>query len=104
MDEATKNQIRYGNGIMEMLKQPQSKPYSQHEEVILLVASQYTKFKKVPEKRLREYINGLLEYFDENERDLQIRIDSLGVVSPEDRDEITRNVDKYTEEFIGGGD
>ncbi len=104
MDEATKNQIRYGNGIMEMLKQPQSKPYSQHEEVILLVASQYTKFKKVPEKRLREYINGLLEYFDENERDLQIRIDSLGIVSTEDRDEITRNVDKYTEEFIGGGD
>ena len=30
----------------------------------------------------------MLEYFDENERDLQIRIDSLGVVSPEDREKL----------------
>ena len=102
MDEATKNQLQYGNGIMEMLKQPQNKPYSQHEEVILLIASQHSKFRGIETKYVKEFIKELLAYFEENEADLLKRIDSLGIVSPEDREEICKLVDIRSAEFING--
>lgn len=102
MDESTKRQLQYGNGIMEMLKQPQNKPYSQHEEVILLIASQHSKFRGIEEKQVKDYISGLLSYFDVNETDLLNRIDSLGIVSAEDRIEIQNIVDDYTKKFVGG--
>jgi len=103
MDESTKRQLQYGNGIMEMLKQPQNNPYSQHEEVIMLIASQHCKFRGIEERQVKEYISGLLSYFDTYEKDLQDRIDSLGIVSAEDRIEIENIVDDYTKKFIGGG-
>lgn len=100
MDEATKNQLSYGNGIMEMLKQPQNHPYSQHEEVIMLVVSQYTKFKNIKSKDVKEYIKGLLELFENEHKDLLTRIDSTGRLEDEDRQEICNAASEYTNNFI----
>ncbi len=103
MDAATKRQLEYGDGIMEMLKQQQNHPYSQHEEVILLIAAQSCKFRNISAKNVKQFLSKLLEYFEANETDLLRRIDSLGVVSSEDRTEIETITKMCHEEFVCGG-
>ena len=39
LDEATTQQLKYGSGLMELLKQPLSSPLSLHEQVITLCAA-----------------------------------------------------------------
>ena len=39
LDEATKRQLAYGQGLMRLLRQPQYAPLSQHQQVILLVCA-----------------------------------------------------------------
>lgn len=103
MDAATKRLLEYGDGIMEMLKQPQSKPYKHHEEVLLLIASQHSRFKDIKAKDAMKFLKDVLVYFERKEKELIRRIDSQGVVSPEDREEIEAIVDMRREIFVGGG-
>ena len=39
LDETTRRRLMYGQGLMRLLRQPQYKPYSQSDEVILLVSA-----------------------------------------------------------------
>ena len=39
LDEATKRQLTYGQGLMRLLRQKQYHPLTQHEQVITLVAA-----------------------------------------------------------------
>jgi len=102
MDELTKNQLAYGNGIMEMLKQPQNHPYDESEEVVMLVASQHLKFIKIKTSKVGEFIKGLLKYFKENEAELMERIDLTGMLEDSDRAAIVKAAEKYQEIFLEG--
>ena len=96
MDQATRDLLSYGKGIMEMLKQRQANPYSQHDEVFLLVTAQNLKFEGVDSKKIREYIDGLLKYFAENATDIGKRIDSTGKLTDEDKETIIMLAKEYT--------
>ena len=39
LDDATRRQLAYGQGLMQLLRQEQSHPYSQHAQVLLLVSA-----------------------------------------------------------------
>lgn len=65
LDESTKNQLNYGQGLMELLKQPLCHPLSLHEQVITLVLATNKKFTDVHSKIIKEYQMDLLAYFDE---------------------------------------
>ena len=99
MDEATKNQLSYGNGIMEMLKQPQNHPYSHNDEVIMLTVAQYTRFKTVKTKEVKSFIKGVLDYIKENDSNLLARIESTGRLEDIDKQEICRATDAYLKQF-----
>ena len=43
LDESTKQQLAYGNGLMEILKQPLGRPLSMAEQVITLYAATHKK-------------------------------------------------------------
>ena len=99
MDEATKNQLSYGNGIMEMLKQPQNHPYSHCDEVLMLTIAQYTRFKTVNKKDVKSFIKGALDYIKEHNSNLLARIDSTGRLEDIDKQEICRATDAYLKQF-----
>ena len=101
MDQATKDQINYGNGIMEMLKQPRSCPYDQIDEILMLVAAQYTRFKDIKTSKVREYMKGFLKEFKLSHKDVVSRIESSGKLEDEDKKIITDFTDDYTAKFIG---
>ncbi|MCR5116386.1 MAG: F0F1 ATP synthase subunit alpha [Lachnospiraceae bacterium] len=100
MDESTKNQLTYGNGIMEMLKQPQNHPYTQDEEVIMLTVAQYTRFKGIAVKDVKKFIAGVTAYIKETNPNLIERINSTGRIEDIDRQDITSAADKYLARFV----
>ena len=64
LDETTKNQLAHGNVLMELLKQPLEHPLSMHEEVIILVAVGAGRLDYIPVKKVKEYKEKLLNYFN----------------------------------------
>ena len=63
LDEETKRELRYGSGLMELLKQPMTKPLSMPEQVITLVGAIGKKFVDVPKEKIKSYQASVLEYF-----------------------------------------
>ena len=63
LDEETKRELRYGSGLMELLKQPMTKPLSMPEQVITLVGAIGKKFVDVPKEKIKSYQTSVLEYF-----------------------------------------
>ena len=103
LDETTKRQLSYGQGLMRLLRQNQYAPLSQHQQVILLVSALSRVMQDVPLDRLPEFRAGLLNYFEEGASDLCHRIDISGILSQDDREEIARAAREYLDIFQPGG-
>ena len=88
LDDATKAQLRYGQGLMRMLRQPQYQPLPQHSQVILLVIGLAHRLEPVPLGEIGNYTQALLAWFAQERAALCARIDDTGVLRPEDREEI----------------
>ncbi|MBR3039555.1 MAG: F0F1 ATP synthase subunit alpha [Lachnospiraceae bacterium] len=88
LDDATKNQLLYGKGLMRILRQKQYSPYSGEQEVILLVAALGKMFVPVPEKQINKVAEEMLTYFETNRRDIADRIHGSETLDDEIRAEI----------------
>lgn len=55
LDEETKEQLAYGNGLMELLKQPLGHPMSLAEQVVTLVAATSRLFIPIPKEQTRKH-------------------------------------------------
>ena len=88
LDDATKRQLQYGQGLMRLLRQPQYHPYSQHQQVILLVAALNRLFLQVPVGHINTRASALLTHVEQAAPELCRRIDESGVLSQEDRSQI----------------
>lgn len=64
MDPATKEQLEYGSGLMELLKQPLYHPMSLHEKVITLCAATHKIFLGIDKKEIRQFRLDLMTWFD----------------------------------------
>ncbi len=95
LDEATQKQLTYGHGLMYLLRQQQYKPYSQHEQVILLTVALNKYFMDIPVKDIQDEIKGLLEYFELNHPDILSRIDSTGRIEDDDKQAIIEYAGEY---------
>ncbi|MCU6763608.1 ATP synthase subunit alpha [uncultured Roseburia sp.] len=62
LDDATKAQLQYGKGLMELLKQPLCNPLSMAQQVITLCAATHKKMMDVPVERMKEFQMQMLEY------------------------------------------
>ncbi len=88
LDEATKNQLAYGQGLMRLLRQPQYAPFAQHQQVVLLVAALGHVMQKIPLNEMEAFRAGLLAEAEAALPDLCRRIESTGRLADEDREEI----------------
>ena len=96
LDETTKRQLIYGQGLMRLLRQPQNHPYQQHQQVILLVAALDHVMQTVSLARMDDFRTGLLTYIETQDQALCRRIDESGQLSDEDRETIL----KLSREFL----
>ncbi len=70
LDENTKEQLTYGKGLMELLKQPLCHPLSMAEQVITLVAATNKLFLNVDIKKVKQTQMDMLAYFKDTEPDV----------------------------------
>ena len=64
LDATTKEQLTYGDGLMELFKQPLYHPMSLLAKVITLCAATHKEFLDIDKRAVKDFQNGLLEYFD----------------------------------------
>ncbi len=95
LDEMTKKNLVYGQGLMEMLKQKQYHPMSQHRQVITLTVALDHGLVEVPIKKIGSYLEGLCAYFEENADDICQEIDAQGILSDENRRRIPEIAREY---------
>lgn len=93
MDEATKRQIRYGSGLMEILKQRQNHPMSQVEQVLTLLIAMHDRFENIPLENTGDYIKSLIGKV-KSECTAAVGHIAGGTLSDEDREEIYKAVDR----------
>ncbi len=83
LDEGTKAQLQYGKSLMELLKQPLTKPLSLHEQVITLVTARHKIFVDVEVRRIKEYQMNMLTWFDSTHPEIGQEINEKKVLSEE---------------------
>ena len=84
LDEGTRQQLRYGEGLMYLLRQKQYHPRKQHEQVLLLLAAQAHLFVNVPLEAIAEVSQKMLRYVEQADAGLCQKIDQAGALQPEE--------------------
>jgi len=88
LDDATKRQLAYGQGLMRLLRQPRYAPLSQHQQVTVLLAAMARVMQDVPLEEMDDFRAFLLRTVEEASPDLCSRIDLAGQLDETDREEI----------------
>ncbi len=101
LDDATKRQLSYGQGLMRLLRQPRYAPLSQHQQVVILVAAMARVCLDVPLEQMDAFRAHLLAEAEAEAPDLCGRIDRTGRLAPEDREEIVSLAKRALESFSG---
>lgn len=97
LDEQTRQQLEYGQGLMRMLRQNQYNPKSQHEQVITLVMALAHTMQGIVVDDVPGFIKGLIEHFETEHQDICDTIDSTGIMDDELRESIIGISAKYRE-------
>ena len=95
LDDMTKNQIAYGQGLMRLLRQPQYHPMKQHEQVLTLIVALSHLYQGIPAVRVQEKNEELLRYLEEEMPEICSKIDRDGVYDPSDKEEILRIAQEF---------
>ena len=101
LDDTTKRQLQYGQGLMRLLRQAQYHPYSQHQQVILLVATLKQLFLHVPVEEVNTASAALLTHVEQKAPELCSRIDATGKLSDEDRTQIQTLAKDFLADYAG---
>ena len=83
LDAATKEQLEYGSGLMELLKQPLYHPLSLHEKVITLCAATHKVLLGVEKTKIKSFQADMLRYFDTEHSEIGQEIEDKKVLSEE---------------------
>ena len=95
LDELTRKQLFYGQGLMRLLRQPQSKPYTQAQEIILLITAMGRKFTDVPVDEVNERAGAMLEYFATHAPALYSELQNATELTQDMRERILETADKF---------
>ena len=103
LDDATRRQLAYGQGLMQLLRQEQSHPYSQHEQVFLLVCALGHVFLPVPPAQVRSTAHRLLDALAQQLPALCSRIDTTGQLSGSDCTQILDTAKQFVAQRLDTG-
>ena len=88
LDAATKEQLQYGNSLMEMLKQPLYRPLSQSEQVVSLCCATHKVMMDIEKSKIKQFQMDLLEYFNTRQTAIMETIERDKVLT----DELTQQI------------
>ncbi len=95
LDKSTKDLLNHGAHLVELLKQPLSRPLPLHEQVILLCAANNRLLMDVPVKQLKTFRKDLMDYLESKYPELLQEIDTKKELT----DELIRKIIDAAKEF-----
>lgn len=95
LDESTARQLKYGAGLMQLLRQSNNSPLSLHRQVITLICAQARLFMDVPPKQIKAVQQELLEYFEREQNAVCLTIEHKKAYSDELRKEIVASARRF---------
>ena len=98
LDAGTANQLKYGAGLMQILRQSNNSPMSLHSQVITLICAQARMFVNIPVKEIKEVLKELLEYFETYHGAICHKIEHGRIYSEELKQEIIHRAKTFMEE------
>ncbi|HPU58472.1 MAG TPA: F0F1 ATP synthase subunit alpha, partial [Candidatus Avimonas sp.] len=96
LDEATRRQLAYGQGLMYLLRQEKHKPLKLHEQIVLLVAALNRVMEEIPPSKIKDFKTGLIQYIGEKAPYIYQEIQQTKVLNEKTRDDII----KYAREYL----
>lgn len=99
LDDETKASLAYGEGLMQLLKQPLGNPMSLSQQVVTLVAAIGKRFVGIATDDIKKYQGAMLDYFAENKSDIMSEIESLKVLDGSLREQILNAVDEFSASY-----
>ena len=97
LDEATKNQLKYGSCLTELLKQPLGRPLSLHEQVITLCVATNKMMLDIDTKKIKEFQMDMLAFFDREHKEIGKAIDEKKVLDDELKEQILAAAKEFKE-------
>ena len=95
LDDATKEQLQYGKGLMELLKQPLCHPMSLADQVITLVTANNRLLLDVETKQTKDFQLRLLDFFHAEHKDIVDELNSNKVLNEELTEKIVAAVKEF---------
>ena len=83
LDAATKEELEYGSGLMELLKQPLYHPLSLHEKVITLCAATHKVLLGVEKTKIKQFQYDMLQMFEIEHPEIGQEIEEKKVLTEE---------------------
>ena len=100
LDAVTMQQLQYGKGLMELLKQPLEHPMSLHEQVITLCSATNKLFLDIPVSGLKDFQAKLLAYMDEKHPEIGNEIEQMKSLSDDLVQRIISVVTDYKSQVV----
>ena len=95
LDPETKEQLQFGKGLMEMLKQPLCNPLSLHQQVISLVVAENKLMLDVDISNIKTFQMDMIQYFDAKYPEIGKEIEEKEVLTEELKEKILTVAKEY---------
>ena len=94
LDAGTARQLKYGAGLMQLLRQSNNAPMPLHTQVITLLCAQAKLFVDIPVKEIKTVQRELISYMEQHNSDLCVKI-THGAYSEKLKDDIVNAAREY---------
>lgn len=98
LDESTKRALTYGQGLMQILRQEQYKPFKQYQQVIMLVVVLNHLLQDISNNEIQKVMNEILQLFDDKYFDIVEKIETTENLDDETKNKIVEIAKRYLEE------
>ena len=100
LDDVTKEQLTYGKGLMELLKQPLGHPLSMEEQVVTLCAASHKVFIPVPTGKIKGFQEALLLWMHQNHPEIFAELRETRSLSEELLSEIVKQAAAFRDTYL----
>lgn len=95
LDDMTRRQLGYGQGLMQLMRQEKYQPMEQHEQIIILVAALNHVMQDIPPEEISDFKHGILRYIEKQAPYISQEIYQSGKLSEEVKQGIVASAREY---------
>ncbi len=100
LDEQTVKDLKYGAGLMQLLRQPNQSPMPMWVQIVTLTAALERMFLDIPPKEIKRVWRDMIDYFAHSHSRLCLKIQHTKDFSPDVRAEIIKDAKRFFEKHL----